>query len=42
MSLAHNHVTDLLSRVTERLLLSNLGSKSNSVIEVGKVLLRWD
>ena len=34
--LAHNHVTDLFHSVTKGLLSSNLGSKSNSVIEVDR------
>ena len=35
LSLAHNYLTNL----TEELLLSNLGSKSNSMIEVNRALL---
>ena len=33
MSLAHNHLTNLFISVIEELLLSNLSSKSNSVVE---------
>ena len=39
MSLAHNHVQISLSLVTKGLLLSSLGSKSNSMIEVQKIHL---
>ena len=41
MSLAHNHLTNLELQVTEELLLSNLGSKRNSLIEVNRTLLHW-
>ena len=42
MSLAHNHVTKLLSLVTDGLLLSNFGSKNSSfIIEVYKELVHW-
>ena len=42
-SLPHHHVTltNLLSAVTEGLLLSNLGCKNNSLTEVHRVLLHW-
>ena len=40
-SLAHYHMANILSWVTEGLLLSNLGNKSNSVIEVDRALLNW-
>ena len=40
-SLAHYHMANILSWVTEGLLLSNLGHKSNSVIEVDRALLNW-
>ena len=36
MPLAHN-----LSKVTDKLLLSNLGSKSSSMIKVNRSLLHW-
>ena len=41
MSLAYNHVKISFFRVTEGLLLSNLGSKSISVKEVDTTLLQW-
>ena len=41
MSLAHNHLTNLLSRVIEELLSANLSSKSNSVVEDNWAFLYW-
>ena len=41
MTLAHNYMQIYLSRVTKGLLLLNLGSKSNYVIEVDRGLLYW-
>ena len=41
MSLAHNHPQISLSRVAEELPLSNLSSKSNSVVEDDRALICW-
>ena len=41
MTLAHDHLTDLLISSYRGLLLLNLNSKSNSVIEVDWTLLHW-
>ena len=41
MSLAHNHLTNLFVSSWRGLLLSNLGNKSNFVIEVDRAFLHW-
>ena len=41
MSLAHNHLTDLFISIYRGALLSNLSSKSNSVVEDDRALLYW-
>ena len=41
MSLAHHHMINLFISSYRGAIVINLGSKSNSVIEVDRVLLHW-